>query len=919
MSRAHKDKSTAPRWAQALLAWIAPADRVDEVLGDLEEVHRHRSRRRGPLIADLFTTFDTFDVAVALLRERYDRHVIERRRAATTVGRTPMWLDVLSSDIRYTMRGLRARPGFTAAVVGTLALGIGVNAAIFPVVDRLLFRLPPMLAKPDLTNRVYMALPEPNGVGEFFIDEVSYAWYQFFVQQTRSFARTAQYQSETALVGSDAATAELPVGVVSASFFEFFNAPPALGRYFGKAEDTPPAGSPVVVLSYDTWQTRYGGNASVLGSTLRIGSSVYTVIGVAPRGFVGVWPEKPPVAFVPTSAYQAARAVASGRRGNWWTSPDANAGTLLVQRKPGVDLRVADADLTNVVVGIWAVWMKGSGLNTIAQTKPYGIAASLLTERGPRQTTVARVAALVSGMAIIVLLIACANVANLLLAHAMRRRREIAVRLALGISRRRLVSQLLTESIMLAVLGGITGLVVGAVTGSFFRTIIAGDAVATSVIDSRTIAFVAIALTVTGILTGLGPAWMVRRHELTRHLKTDARDGVQRSRLRITLLVLQTAMSVLLLVGAGLFVRSLDNVRRQPLGYDVDPVLYADVEMAGVRLDRARATELRERLLAAAKRIPSVEHAALEAGLPLEAISGSLRVPGVDSLTLMRMPEFRANAVGPEYFATMGTRILRGRAIGVEDAADAPRAIVVSKALAKLVWPRQDPLGRCAYVEGDTACTTVVGVAEDIRATTLQDDPAPYYYISAAQPPSRRTYRLRGLVLRMRGHASEQAESVRSALQREMPGASYVTVKPFSGIVENAMRSWRLGATMFALFGALALVLAAVGLYGVIAYNVTQRTHEIGVRIALGARAGDVLWLVVRQGVVLGVVGIAIGTTVTLGAAGRVSTFLFGVSACDPIIYACVGLAMLVVAVMASFVPAHRAASIDPNIALRSE
>jgi predicted permease len=826
----------------------------------------------------------------------------------------PIWLDALSSDLRYTMRGLRAHPGFTAAVVATLALGIGVNAAIFPVVDRLLFRLPPKLAAPELTNRVYLALPTPDGAGQFFVDDISYALYKIFIKQTRSFDRMAQYRYQTAVVGYGAAMRELPVAVVSATFFDFFDAPPAIGRYFNAAEDAPPAGAPTAVLTYDTWQTRYAGRSSVLGTTLRIGPSVYTVIGVAPRGFVGVWPEHPPIAFVPTAAYFAASALASGRSADWSSS---GGGTFLVQRKPGVDLRAANADLTNVLTQIWAVWMKGSGLNQIAQSKPHAIAASLLTERGPNQSTVARVAALVGGMAVVVLLIACANVANLLLARAMRRRRETAVRLALGISRRRLVSQLLTESVVLSTLGGVAALGAGRVAGTLLDGVIVRDSVAPPLADRRTLVFVAIAVIATGILTGLGPAWMARRHELTRHLKSGMFEQIQRSRLRIALLVLQTAMSVLLLVGAGLFVRSLDNVRRQRLGYEPRPVLYVDIAMADVRLDRARAVELRQRLLAPATRLPSVEHAALEYGLPLEGrVGNTLHAPGIDSLARMRMPDFYYNAVSPDYFETMGTRILRGRAIGAEDAADAPHAIVVSARLAKLLWPRQEPLGRCVYVAGDTTCTNVVGIAEDIRATTLEDEPAPYYYLSAAQF---RPERARGLVLRVRGSADAQIESIRRALQREMPGASYVTVKPFSGIVDEATRSWRLGATMFALFGVLALVLAAVGLYGVIAYNVTQRTHEIGVRVALGARGGDVLWLIVRQGVALGLVCVALGTTITLGVAGQAATLLFGVSARDPMIYASVGGAILLVAIAASVVPAYRAASVDPTVALRSE
>ena len=323
---------TAPHLARSIVARVAPPDRTDEVLGDLEETYRDRARRSGRFVASLISTVEAIDISIALIRERGDRRVTERRRRVKSFRGSPMWLDALRSDVRYALRGLRTHKAFTSAVVTTLALGIGVTAALFPVVDRLLFRMPPMLAEPSLTHRVYMALPTPDGAGQLFIDDVSYSWYRQFGKDTRSFTRIAQYSHATAVVGTGPAMRELPIGVVSASFFSFFDAPPAVGRYFAASDDTPPAGEAVAVLSYSTWQTRYAGSSGVVGSTLRIGSGIYTVIGVAPRGFVGVWPDRPPSVFVTTAAYYAASAAANGSRESWWTSGELNTGAILVQR-----------------------------------------------------------------------------------------------------------------------------------------------------------------------------------------------------------------------------------------------------------------------------------------------------------------------------------------------------------------------------------------------------------------------------------------------------------------------------------------------------------------------------------------------------------------------------------------------------------
>jgi predicted permease len=827
------------------------------------------------------------------------------------------WWDMFSRDLRYAIRGLRARPGFAAAVVLTLALGIGANAAIFSVVDRLLFRPPPMLAEPVLTHRVYISSTYRGE--EFTNSSVQYARYVDLTKWTRSFSRTAEFTSRELAIGTGAEAREMQVGAVSASFFGFFDAPPALGRYFSAQEDTPPDGTPVVVLSYAMWQTRYGGRSDALGSTLQIGPTVYTVIGVAPRGFVGLWPEQPPVAYVPISSYAAGVGIRLEGE-TWWDTYHWTWASMIAQRKPEVSLAAANADITSALKRSYAAEDEKYGqsrANDADRVRDHALIASILSERGPNQSSTAKVAALVGGMALVVLLIACANVANLLFARAMRRKREIAVRVALGVSRKRLLSQLLTESVLLALLGGVVGLILAQWGGAALRAAFLPPGAESPVMtDTRTLIFAGVAVVLAGIVTGLAPAFQAGKTDLTVDLKAGQREGViHRSRTRVALLLLQGALSVVLLVGAGLFVRSLNIVKSLRLGYEPDSVLVVDLSMRGVELDSVQALTLRRRLLERAQAIPVVEHAALNVTLPFwSSWSMSLSVPGVDSVS--RLGQFNLNSVTPDYFATMGTRIVRGRGIEAGDVAGAPGAVVVSESMAKKLWPTEDALGKCIKIGEDTdPCNYVVGVAEDIKNNQLSDDPGLFYYLSADQYHPERT----GLLLRTRGDAPSHVETVRRELQKLMPGASYITVTPFSDVVGRQMRSWSLGATMFMVFGTLALVLATIGLYGVIAYNVVQRSHEMGVRIALGAQQGDVVWLVVRQGLLLAAVGILIGGIATFAAARRVEPLLFQESARDPLVYGGVVLLMLAVAAAASFIPARRAARVDPNVALRAE
>jgi len=419
-----------------------------------------------------------------------------------------------------------------------------------------------------------------------------------------------------------------------------------------------------------------------------------------------------------------------------------------------------------------------------------------------------------------------------------------------------------------------------------------------------------------GLLTGLAPALQAWRADLFSDLKAGTREGTyRRSRTRVALLVLQGALSVVLLVGAGLFVRSLQHVRAVPLGYDVDPVLLVDLNMRGERVDSAAQLALRRTLLDKARAMPGVERATRQLTVPFwNTWNVDLYVAGIDSVS--RLGRFDLNAVTPDYFATMGTRILRGRAISPEDSRNAPRVMVVSAAMAKALWPGQDPIGRCVKVSADTApCTYVVGVAENIKEQELSDDPGLFYYMSSEQWHPQDG----GLFVRIRGEAARSAEPLRRLLQQAMPGASYVTVTPLREIISRQTRSWQLGATMFLVFGALAVALAAIGLYSVIAYSVAQRTHELGVRAVLGAQFGDVVRLVVGEGLGHGVTGVAIGVVLALIGGRWVAPLLFEQSPRDPFVFGFVIAVLLGVAALASYLPARRAAKVDPMVALRYE
>jgi predicted permease len=824
------------------------------------------------------------------------------------------WLETFASDLRYAARAVRSRPTFTAAVVLTLGLGIGANVAMFGIVDQLLLRVPPYLRDPARVHRIYLSYID----GEQAVTETTteYARYLDLTRLTKTLDAAAVVSGRNFAVGVGEDAREMPVGIVSASFWGFFDARPALGRYFTASEDSVPTGSPVVVLSYAYWQAQYGGSPNVIGQSVQIGPVPCTIVGVTPPGFTGIPDEGVPVAYIPATLYGFGVSLQRGRI-DYHTTYNWGWLSVIARRKAGVTIAETSADLTNAFRLSWEAQRAMSPIADVSVAKPRAAAESIVRERGPNASPVAKVALWIAGVASIVLLIACANVANLLLARALSRQREMALRVALGASRRRLIGQHMTESLLLGALGGVAGIAAAQWGGAILWSLFLDETNRTSVVgDGRTLAFAGVAALVAALLIGLAPAWQAGRASLAPSLKTGVRDGTyQRSRTRTILLVLQGALSVVLLVGAGLFVRSLNNVRAVRLGFDVDPVLLVSPNLRGMALSQPERAELVRRLVEEARALPEVTHASRGISVPFYSTESlGFFVPGVDSIR--KLGRFSLQMASEKYFETMGTRVIRGRAFTAADRADGQLVAIVSEGMAAAVWPGQDALGKCIMLDKRSApCRVVVGIAENIRQRSLTERETLQWYLAIEQirPDEAK------LFVRTRGNAADHVETIRRRLQRTMPGSAYVVVTPMRDILDPRQRAWKLGATMFAVFGALALVLAAIGLYSVIAYTVAQRTQEIGVRIALGARLRDVVRLVVGEGIRFAVVGIVLGGAVALWASRWVGPLLFSVSPKDPAIYGAVAAVLLGAALLASAIPAVRASRVDPNVALRSE
>src|SRR5262245_49059685 len=740
---------------------------------------------------ELMTQGMTPDEARRETERRFGDVARTRQRLATIdlaradQERRAEWWSAFVQDLRYALRGLRLKPGFALAVVATLGLGIGANATMFGIVDRLLFRAPTFLITPERTSRIYLA-----GTWDKKENIESYIGYRRFLdlkENTTSFDAMVPFYTTRMAVGVGDATKLVQVGSTDPDLWKMFDAKPVIGRFFGAEDNVPEAPTNVIVLSSWYWQTEFGGRRDALGAKLNLGPKVYTVIGVAPDRFEG-FTTQPVIGFAPIAA------VAEGQgapRLKWYDTYNMTWFEAFARRKPGVSVEVASADLTRAHQLSYRKQLALQPRNRPFElTRPRGIAGPVLRERGPNAGSESKVATWLGGVAMIVLLIACANVANLLLARALKRQREIAVRIALGVSRGRLLMQLATENMVLAVLGGAFGLVVAQWGGSVVRrAILDQTTTASTMTDLRTLLFVAGLAAVVGLLTGLVPALHATRGDVAAALKAGSREGtVQRSRLRVALLILQAAMSVVLLVGAGLFVRSLLNVKSLRLGYDVENLVYTDINWRGVKVDSVGEIAMRQRMLERAKTLPGVENAALALTVPFAMTwSQSLFVAGIDSVN--RLGEITLQTGSPEIFETMGTRIIRGRGITREDVANAPYVMVVNELMAKKLWPNQDAIGKCVRVEADTLpCRSVVGIAENVRRGTLSE-PEMHFYMPVEQYNPNRSI----LFIRTSRPGTEGVEAIRRGLQPLLPGLAFVRATAMSDILAPNLRSWRLG------------------------------------------------------------------------------------------------------------------------------
>jgi len=855
----------------------------------------------------------TWAEAEVRARREFGGHDVirEQARDARGVG----WVDSVVSDVRYAWRSLRTRPAFAVGVVLTLGLGTGANAAMFGIVDRLLFRAPAYLWDAERVHRFYGTYLW-NGA---LLTERSYEYrrYQDLQRSATAFDALAVAETRQVAVGSGEAMREMTVMIASASMFGMFDVRPVLGRFFTEAEDGLPVGESVVVLSHAYWQSTFGGRADALGQSISVGDGVYTVVGVAPAGFIGFSETEVPALFVPVTTFA------------WHTAPDFadHYGwswlEIFMRRRPDVSVAAANADITRAYAQSWERQRDGAtNFPTAADAAVRAEAGPVLLGRGPMAGPEAKVIAWVMGVAVIVLLVACANVVNLLLARSVTRRREVALRLALGVSRYRLVQQLMTETMLLAVLGGMVGLAAAQWGGRTVRSLfLQDDSLGAVAGDMRTLLFTAAITLLLALMTGLAPALQALRADVAGTLKAGGRDtGYRASALRSGLLLLQGVLSVVLLVGAGLFVRSLHNVRSLRLGYDIDPVVLVNATLRGVELDRAGAFALMDRVLEAAQAVPGVRLATPVVSVPFWSNEGRgpPHVPGRDSLA--RLGRFILQAGTPDYFDALGTRILQGRGFTSADRADAPPVTVVSQAMADALWPGMNAVGRQMRIGNDTMpFLTVVGVAEPMRGLRLENEAEYWYFLPLEQ--YRKLFRAPHgrLLVRVNGRAQDFVEALRARLQQEMPGSSYVTVMPLRTLVVPEQRAWQFGATMFLAFAVLALVLAAIGLYSVVAYAVAARTRELGVRIALGASLVAVARQVIGQGVYFAVAGIVLGGAIALAAARWVEPLLFDTPARDPLVFAVVTGILLVVALLATVRPALRATRVDPTVALRTE
>ena len=823
----------------------------------------------------------------------------------------------LVRDLRHGIRQLVRQPGFSLAAIGSLALGIGLTTTLFSVVNAVLLRATP-IARPDRLVEIY------SGFTDFPQLTTSYPDYQSIRESVDAFEGVAAHSYVRAILATRDRPRLVTGESVSANYFDVLGLHPSLGRGFRTDEAQAPGTSPVVVLSHGLWQRQFGGNPNVIGEALELSGRKYAIVGVAPRTFDGTVPGVPTDFWVPVTMVEQFEF-----SGVQWTADNDPGATRLEQRGTRwlfVKGRLAEGrtlEQARSQIDTLFKRLQADHPTTHKNVRPNVVAAAGVRFH-PMLDGYVRVASAVLLTAVaLVLIIACANVANMLLARSTARRRELAIRTAIGASRGRVIGQLLTEGLVLAGVGGAIGTLIALWAGravSGFGTRVFPIPVDFNVSLDATVLTFAIAVSLlTAMLFGLVPAWSASKLDLVSALKEssagDSGGATRRVSLRDVLVAGQLALSLVLLVAGALLTRGLLVARGSDIGYDPQPItsLSFNLQMNGYDLERA--TSFQQRAIQALRALPGVAAVSYASRLPLASDINmeGVKVPGRHATGDDATP-IDSVSVGTEYFRVVGVPIVAGRAFTTDDIEQQRRVVIVNETMAKRYWPGGSAIGRQVHLgDFDQPAHEVVGVARNHAVRSVAEEPRPYLHV-----PSRRSRDV-GLVVRSTLPSASVIPMLRQALWQLEPNLVFTEDAAASDIVATTMAPTRIGAGLLGGFGALALLLAAVGLYGVIAYSVSLRTREVGIRIALGAARGQVVGLVLAQGGRLASIGLVLGTLASLGTGRVLASLLYGVSPFDPTAYAVAAALLALVAGAANLVPALTAARIDPLRALRRD
>jgi macrolide transport system ATP-binding/permease protein len=827
---------------------------------------------------------------------------------------------ILLQDLRYGLRQLWRSPGFTLTTILTVALGIGANTAIFSIFNALVLRPIPAIDPARIVN-VYRTVEGETRYGVFsYPDYVDYRDHNTSLSGLAAFtgARMTLRTTITA-AGADSNAGDgtgqtLQALLVSGNYFSVLGVGASSGRTFALDEDQAPDSHPVVVVSLDLWQHQFQGDPNLVGSTIVLNSLDYTVIGIAPKNFAGTEAD-------PADLWVPMMMIGSARPGTGLLKDRDSMSLKLIGRlKPGITREQAQAEMT----------LLAGQFSSAKQDPNHKLSVTLTPGEflDPQQLgDVLPLAVLLMAAVGLVLLIACANVANLLLARAAGRQREIGIRMSLGSTRGRLVRQLLTESMILALAGGAGGLILALFMSRLLLASVhppgAHRFVLDVSLDFHVLGYALLLSVITGFVCGLLPALRSSRPDLAAAAKDECTafgQRISKSRLRSALVVSQVAISLFLLVGAGLLVRALQKAQTVTPGFEMKNVYVVSEDLSAHAYDAARAREFQRALTERLEALPGVKSVGLARTAPLGSSFAvtPFAARDHDPAPGFHLPTVNFNSVSPAYFDALGISIVRGRNFTSEDLSQQARVAIVSESMARRFWPGENPIGKEFHGGGASPYREVIGVAKNVRNVYLWTSDEPYLYLPLSPADALDMQ----FFVRTDGNTSTAtgavAESVRAAVQT-IDRSLQISVQP----LDNNLSLWiwpsQLGALLSGALGSLALLLACAGIYAVMAYAVAQRTREIGIRIALGARSIDVLTLVLRQGMRLVLIGAAIGLGGSIVGLRLLSKFLYGISALDSLAFAGVTVLLMAMALVACCIPARRAIRIDPMTALRYE